>query len=237
MGGAITNINHPILVEIAKKGVKATQFLYNAPNRPGFARTGFGKVMTRFQLWSWNAMRFRNQLRKQAKLYGYEPGSEAMERFVRTFQTDMITLALGNMFMYSLFEQVLPAPWSYFQDTADWLFGDERTRDRAFFGTYPTKLAPLSLITPPVARIPISFIRQFAEDDYNRLAEYYIWTMFPFGRIGRDLLHPEQSLLNNPMRMPEKLIGFPLTGLAKKASEYKDEDRYKSKAGAKIIDF
>ena len=237
MGGAITNINHPILVEIAKKGVKATQFLYNAPNRPGFARTGLGKVMTRFQLWSWNAMRFRNQLRKQAKLYGYEPGSEAMERFVRTFQTDMIVLALGNMFMYSLFEQVLPAPWSYFQDTADWLFGDEKTRDRAFFGTYPTKLAPLSLITPPVARIPISFIRQFAEDDYNRLAEYYIWTMFPFGRIGRDLLHPEQSLLNNPMRMPEKLIGFPLSGLAKKASEYKDEDRYKSKAGAKIIDF
>jgi hypothetical protein len=138
------------------------------------------------------------------------------------------------MFMYSLFESVLPAPWSYFQDTADWLFGDEKERDRAFFGTYPTKLAPLQLITPPIARIPISFIREFAEDDYNKLSNYYIWTMFPFGRIGRDILHPEQSLIKNPMRAPEKLTGFPLTGLSKKASEYKDENRYISKAGVRF---
>ena len=235
LGGAIKDFDHPFLIQLAKKGVKATQFLYSAPYRPMFARTGLGKIMTRFQLWGWNAVRFRKEALKQARLYGFK--GEAMERAARMMQLDLLVFGLGNMFMYSLFEQVLPAPWSYFQDTADWLFGDEKTRDRAFFGTYPTKLAPLSLITPPVARIPISFIRQFAEDDYNRLAEYYIWTMFPFGRIGRDLLHPEQSLLNNPMRMPEKLIGFPLSGLAKKASEYKDEDRYKSKAGAKIIDF
>jgi hypothetical protein len=147
-------------------------------------------------------------------------------------QIDMLVLALSNMFMYSLFEQVLPAPYSYFQDTADWLFGDEKTRDRAFFGTYPTKYAPLQLITPPAARIPISIIRELAEDDYDKLSQYYIWTMFPFGRMGRDILHPEQSLLKNPMRAPEKLFGIPLSGFAKKASE--DEPDYIPRKGIRL---
>jgi len=231
-GGAIKNINHPVLMNIARKGVQATQFLYNAPNRPGFSRTGLGKIMTRFQLWSWNAVRFRNDVRRMAKIHGFSINSEAGQKFARTMQIDMVVLALANMFMYSLFEQTLPAPYSYFQDTAEWLFGDEKTRDRAFFGTYPSKLAPLQLITPPLARIPISFIREFAEDDYDKLANYYIWTMFPFGRMGRDLLHPEQSILKNPMRAPERLFGFPLTNLAKKASE--DEPEYIPRKGIRL---
>ena len=64
-GGAIKDPNHPFLIELAKKGVKATQFLYNAPNRPPFARSALGKVMTRFQLWAWNAARFRNDVNRQ----------------------------------------------------------------------------------------------------------------------------------------------------------------------------
>ena len=223
-GGAITDVNNPILIEMAKKGVQATQFLYNAPYRPAFARTALGKIMSRFQLWSWNAVRFRNDVRKQARLYGYEPGTEAMKRFERTLTTDLFVLALSGVFMYSIFEQVLPAPWNWLQDTSDWLFGDEKERDRAFFGTWPSKVAPLQMITPPIARLPISVIRQWAEDDYTKLSDYYIWTMFPFGRIGRDIFHPETGLLNNPMRFPEKVTGIPLTGLAREVKRIKESD-------------
>ena len=234
-GGAITDVNNPILVEMAKKGVQATQFLYNAPFRPAFARTALGKVMSRFQLWSWNAVRFRNDVRKQARLYGFEPGTEAMKRFERTMTTDLFVLALSSVFMYSIFEQTLPAPWNWLQDTSDWLFGDEKERDRAFFGTYPSSIAPLQMITPPIARLPISVLRQWAEDDYTKLSDYYIWTMLPFGRIMRDIAHPETGLINNPMRFPEKLTGIPLTGLAKERKRLKETDYVPPSPGKSLI--
>ena len=218
LGGAITDPNSPILIEIANRGVKATQFLYSAPFRPGFARSGVGKVMSRFQLWAWNAVRFRNDVRKQAKRYGYKEGSPGMNKLKRMMTADIMVMALGSAFMYSMFEQTIPAPYSWFQDTADWFFGDEKTRERAFFGTYPGALAPLQMITPPVARFPISIVRELAEDDYTKLADYYMWTMFPFGRMGRDLFHPEQNIFKNPMRIPEKVFGFPMSGIAKESS-------------------
>lgn len=224
-GGAITNPEHPYLIEIAKKGVKATQFLYNAPYRMPFARSAFGKIMTRFQLWSFNAVRFRNDARKAAKLYDFAPGTEATKRLERILALDMFVMALSGVFMYSMFEQTLPAPWNWLQDSAEWIFGDEKERDRAFFGTYPTAIAPLQIITPPIARFPISVIREFAEDDYTKLSDYYMWTMFPFGRILRDTFHPESGIINNPMRLPEKVAGFPLTGLAIEASKIKKSDR------------
>jgi hypothetical protein len=223
-GGGISDPFHPFLIEQAKKGVKATQFLYNAPYRPAFSRSAFGKMMTRFQLWSFNAVRFRNDARKAAQLYDFAPGSAASKRLERILALDMFVMALSGVFMYSMFEQTLPAPWNWMQDSAEWLFGDEKERDRAFFGMYPTAIAPLQMITPPIARLPISAIRQFAEDDYTKLADYYIWTMFPFGRIARDLLHPESGIINNPMRIPEKVAGFPLTGLAIQASKIKKSE-------------
>ena len=131
-------------------------------------------------------------------------------------------MALGSVFMYSLFGQTIPAPYNWLQDTAEWIFGDEEERNRAFFGTYPGKLAPLQMVTPPLARIPISVIREFAEDDYTKLADYYVWTMMPFGRMLRDVAHPEQSILKNPMRIPEKVFGIPLTGFAKEAGRIKE---------------
>ena len=43
--GAITKYDDPMLIEIAKRGVQSTQFLYSAPFRPAFARSTMGKVM------------------------------------------------------------------------------------------------------------------------------------------------------------------------------------------------
>ena len=142
-GHSNMELDHPILIEAAKKGVKATQFLYSAPYRPAFSSSSLGKVMTRFQTWAWNSVRFRKEVYKQAKLYDFKPGTMEFDRFKRQYLTDMFVFGLGNVFAYSIFESGMPAPWNWFQDTADWIFGDENERDRAFFGQWPTAIAPL----------------------------------------------------------------------------------------------
>ena len=220
-GGAIKDPNHPFLIEMGKKGVKATQFLYEAPNRPFFARTALGKIMSRFQLFAWNSWRFRNDVVREARRYGFKEGTEAGDRFARTMQIDLFVLALGNMFLYSLFDNALPQPWGWFQDTADWIFGDEKERERAFFGAYPTAVAPLQIITPPLARFPVSGLMQWARDDYTKFSEYQVYTMFPFGRMIRDIVQPNKGLIDNPSRLLEKIAGMPLRDLQKFTTERK----------------
>jgi len=230
-GGAIKDPNHPFLIEMAKKGVKATQFLYEAPFRPFFARTALGKVVSRFQLFAWNSARFRNDIIRQAKRYGFKPGSEAFERYRRTMTADLFVVALANMFSFSLFDNSLPSPWNWFQDTAEWLFGDEKARNKAFFGMYPGKLAPLQLVTPAIARFPVSGLRQWIDDDYGKFTDYYLWTAAPFGRLARDIFQPEKGLIDNPMRIIEKFVGLPVMDIArqKKAKRKAIEEgtRYK----------
>ena len=70
--------------------------------------TALGKVLTRFQLWSWNAVRFRNDINREARIYGLRPGTEIHDKFVRQKQIDLFMFAMANVFMYSLFEQALP---------------------------------------------------------------------------------------------------------------------------------
>ena len=215
-GGAIKEFDHPILVELAKKGVKATQFLYSAPYRPMFARTGLGKIMTRFQLWGWNAVRFRKEALKQAKLYGFK-GGEA-DRAARMMQLDLLVFGFGNAFAYSLFDTAMPAPWNWLQDTSEWIFGDEKERNRAFFGQWPRAVAPLQTITPPILRLPMASIRGFVEDDWAKVADYYIYTVFPFGRIARDFLG-KNNLIENPGGLIDKWTGLPAIQLTKASKE------------------
>ena len=206
--GAFQRWDDPALIAYAKKGVQATQFLYSAPFRPMFAATSLGKVMTRFQLWAWNSVRFRKDILQQAKLRGYKEGTVEFERFKRLVIADAFMLALSSVFAYSLFEAALPAPLNWFQDTADWLFGDERERDRAFFGSWPSQVAPLQMITPPILRLAPAVFKGIVEEDWDKLANYYIWTMFPFGRIARDVAG-EGGIIENPARTVEKVTGIP----------------------------
>ena len=74
-----------MLIHMAKKGVQATQFLYSAPYRPAFSNTSLGKVMTRFQTWAWNSVRFRNDVYKNAKIYGFKKGTQAFRKFICIF--------------------------------------------------------------------------------------------------------------------------------------------------------
>jgi hypothetical protein len=213
--GAIKQFDHPFLIEIAKKGVKATQFLYSAPYRPAFSRSALGRVMTRFQLWQWNAVKFRNDIAKEAKLYGLAPGTPAYEKFTRLVQGDMFVFAMGNAFIYSIFDTAMPAPYAWYQDTADWLFGDERERDRAFFGEYPTAIAPIKLVSPPIARHPLAITKALYSGDWERFAHYHVYTMFPFGRMIKDVSPlAKNNLIDNPMGLMDK-VGLPFQGMSR----------------------
>ena len=226
-GSAFKNPEHPFLIEMAKKGVKTTQFLYNAPYRPSFARTALGKVMTRFMLWSWNAARFRNDVIRDARTRGIRPGTPEFEKFKRTAQIDLFVFAMGNIFAYSLFETAMPAPWNWLQDTSDWLFGNEVERDRAFFGTWPTAVAPLQMVTPPILRFPAAGLQAYLNDDYGRMADYTVYTALPFGRIVRDFSpYAPGNLIENPLRLMDKWTGFPLTGLQKESKRMRKEGVY-----------
>lgn len=222
-GGAFERHDHPFLIEMAKKGVKATQFLYSATYRPAFARTALGKVMTRFQLWGWNAVRFRKDVMKEASIYGLVEGTASYEKFTRMAQIDIFVLALANMFAYSLFDNTLPAPWNWMQDTADLVFGDEQERNKAFFGAYPRPIAPLQVISPPILRMLAPSIRAMVDDDWSRVGEYHAWTMFPFGRMAKDVFG-KNNIIDNPIGAMNKVTGIPLVGLHKEAQKRKDDE-------------
>ena len=225
-GNLTPEFDNQTLVEMAKKGVKATQFLYSAPYRPAFANSQLGKVMTRFQIWAWNSVRFRRQIVEQAHIYGWKEGTQQFEAFKRLAIADMFMLGLSNIFMYSIFENALPAPWNWFQDTADLMFGDDKERERAFFGAYPYPLQPLQIITPPALRLLPPMFKAMVTDDYSRLADYYIWTMFPFGRLMRDVVGPG-GIIENPMRTVEKTTGIPYMQFGKYFKAMQEQERLK----------
>ena len=230
LGGRTLPKDHPYLIEMGKKGVKATQFLYSVPFRPMFAGTAMGKVISRFQLWAWNSVRYRNTIIREAATRGISEGSQEFQRFKRLMIADTMSIALGSMFMYSLFGSQLPQPYAWFQDLASWMFGNEKERDRAFFGAYPGALAPLQLITPPSFRMSGPILNGLINDDWEKMSNYYIWTMFPFGRLARDLVGPG-GLTENPYYGIDKLTGIPVVGAkriatSRKKKEEQGEDFY-----------
>lgn len=201
---------NPILAKLATEGVKATQFFYSAPYRPAFARTELGKVLSRFQLWTYNSMDVRKQMYEQASIYGFQPDSPEMERFSRMMAADMIVFGLAEAFAFSLFDSALPAPWNYVNDFANWIFGDSKGKERAFFGVYPYYVAPLQVATPPILRAFPPMISALVTGDWERVIDYTSWTMFPFGRLARDL---HKSYLN-PKSFIDRMTGFPLTKIS-----------------------
>lgn len=205
-GNSIKDFDHPFLIEMAKRGVKATQFLYSAPYRPMFANSSLGRVFSRFQLWSWNSVRFRKDTIRQAKVYGLQPGTTEFDRFKRMAQADALMLSLSNLFLYSLFENALPAPYNWLQDLADWAFGDDRERERAFYGS---PFGPLQAITPPSLRLLAPSFKWLMDGDSSRLTDYYLWTMLPFGRMIRDVIGPG-NVIENPYYAITKVTGIPI---------------------------
>ena len=216
-GGAIKDFNSPFLINMAKRGVKGTQFLYSAPYRPMWTNSTLGRVMSRFQLWSWNSVRFRNDVVKRAHIAGYQEGTTEFETFKRLAIADAFMIGMSNLFMYSLFENALPAPWNWMQDTADLLFGTEKERERAFYGS---PIGPLQAVTPPALRLLPPLFKGMMSDDYSQLTDYYLWTIPPFGRLIRDVVGPGGAI-ENPYYAITKFTGLPVLQLAGKIKEEK----------------
>ena len=198
--------DHPYLTAMALKGVEATQFLYHNVNRPGVSRSSMGKVFTRFQPFMWNSIRFRRDTYKTAKRYGFSD-KKSMDRLTRLATFDLATMALAQIFVGSIFDSILPPPLSYMQDTADWLFGDAEARERAFFSAYPSPImAPLQAVTAPINRYWMPLMSAMINGEWDRWAQYYVHTLYPFGRLARSTA----MSLEKPEMLPEFMFGIPI---------------------------
>lgn len=193
---------HNAAISIGRVGVENTQFLYDLGNRPAFARTAIGQVLSRFQLWGWNSVRFRKNILQMSKDYGFK-GKEAIDKFQRLVLIDMFMFAAANALLSSVFESALPAPYNWMQDTAEWLFGDDKKRERAFFGS---PIGPFQIITPPIARLPLHTLGAFLTNSWDRFFEYHILTSLPYGRLGREAY----KSIKVPAMAPEFIGGIPL---------------------------
>jgi osmotically-inducible protein OsmY len=204
--------DNPYVLNMALKGVEATQFLYHSAFRPKYSRTSLGKVLTRFHPFAWNSIRFRRLTYKRAKRYGFREGTQDFNTMRRLLTLDMFALAMANVFVSSIFDSTLPPPLSWMQDASDWMFGDEKERDRAFFSSWPhPALAPLQIATPPVARFALTPINAMINGNWDRFADYYLWTFFPFGRLGRSV----KKTFEVPEMWLEQMTGIPIHAYAR----------------------
>jgi len=198
--------DHPILIQLANRTVKASQFIYHATQRPNVANTSLGRVMTRFHPYAWNSIGRRIKIYRGAKFEEWSGGYKT-QRAQRQLTADLMALSLANIFVASIFDYALSPPMNWMQDTAMLLFGDEEERERAFFSQYPHPvLSPLSIVTPPIARFVLAPTTALLNQDFENLTKYQLATYFPFGRFGRDVARTYKS----PAMFGEFMFGIPV---------------------------
>ena len=222
----------PILIQQALKGVWGTQFLYNAANRPAIARTNLGRVWSRFQLWSWNSIRFRRDIVAEARRSGFQEGTQEYARFIRMAQADALMFALATLMPLSMFESIVPAPWNYLLDFSDYFFGDEKERDRAFFGTLPYPFNPLQAVLPPSTRfvttpltIPIEMaIAMISDKDMLDALDYRAVSLLPYGMLARNIIRS----IDTPAMAPQYLTGIHFHSMTRLVNNMEDSATLKS---------
>lgn len=211
---AVLEWDNPYLLDVMKRSIAASQYLYGAETRPVWASTNVGKIFSRFKLWAWSSVKFRRQVFEEARNAGYAAGTTEFERLQRMMMADLFMMGLATLLPYTILDYGLPAPLSYFQNLQDWLMGDEKQKERAFFISntgLPQAVAPLNELMPVIARwpkgvydIPGTFAVIWG-GDLNKLGEYTTYSLFPFGRISKDLARS----IDNPSFAVDALVGFP----------------------------
>jgi hypothetical protein len=63
----------------------------------------------------------------------------------------------------------------------------------------------------------------YADGDWERFTDYQMYTLFPFGRIIRDVAQPGRGLIDNPSRLLEKFAGMPIHDISRFRGQQKDE--------------
>jgi len=221
--------NDAELVHKAIKGVEASQFMYHAAHRSNYSQTSMGRVMTRFHPYAWNSMsrRFgpKDGIYTVAAKAGWDKNVYATKRAQRQFTMDLMAMSLSYVFMSSIFEYALSPPMSWMQDTAQWVFGDEKERERAFFSQWPhPALAPLSIVTPPIARTVLAPTNAFLSGDWDKFAQFYGWTYLPFGRLIRDV----KRTVDSPAMAVDFMTGVPLHQIHRMRRDQIEENEAKN---------
>ena len=196
------------LIEIAKRGVEASQFMYHSAFRTNYSNTAMGRIMTRFHPYAWNSIKRRRNIYKYgAKYTGFIADTAANKKFQRQFTADLMSLALANVFIASIFEYALSPPMNWMQDMAGLMFGDAKERERAFFSQWPHPIfAPLQIATPPAARYVLPPVNAMLTGDWESFQKYQSWTYLPFGRALRDM----KRIYDSPAMAPDFATGIPL---------------------------
>ena len=101
------------------------------------------------------------------------------------------------------------------------MFGDEKDRERAFFGA-PS--GPLSILKPPAFRFNTPIWEGLVNGNWDKMTDYYIYTLLPFGRIIKDVVGPG-GFIENPFYAVEKMTGVPYIALGNKVKEATAGDR------------
>jgi len=169
---------------------------------------------------AWNSIRFRRMAFQKASVHGFDMNTVPGKRLQRILMLDAFAFALANIYVSSIFDSALPPPMSYMQDTADWLFGDEKTRERAFFNQWPhPALAPLSVVTGPSMRFILGPTKALINNEWEPFVDYQLWTWAPFGRLARSLARTYE----NPEMWVEELSGIPIHRVAQKKKKAEKE--------------
>lgn len=225
--GVVFKANDPILVDFALRGSQNAQFLYNNAQRPAFSRTSMGRVFSRFQVFMWNSIKLRKNTYKAAKGYGFDPNTPEFDQFKRMLMADMFMLALASYYPASLFENTVPAPYNVLQDLAGVAFGDERERERAFFGTLPAPFNVIQAVSPPSARVIFQPLGSALKGDWDRFFDYQIYNMFPTGLMIKTGL----DIAKSPLSLVNKTTGFPLYQMAAKVRDKRKLTEEEKKKG------
>ena len=197
----------PYLIEMARKGIEASQYIYHSAFRTNYSNTSLGRVMTRFHPYAWNSVKRRRNLYKEANYTKFLMNTDAQQRFSRQFTADLMSMALASIFVGTIFEYALSPPMSWMQDTSQWLFGSKEDRQKAFFSAWPhTSLAPLQVVTPPISRFVLAPASALLNGEWDNFMKYQFATWVPAGRLLRDGYRTYQS----PSMGFDFLSGIPL---------------------------
>lgn len=188
-------------IKFSRDVVTGTQYLYHNGVRPEFARTGFGKIVTRFMMYFFSTMSFQKQIQLDAQKLNLTPESEEHKRMQRWTSVASVMMALASIYPYSIFDSALPPHLDAMKDASEMMFGDDDDRKRAFFGTYG-----LNVITAPMpSRLILRPLVTIMNQDYQRYLNSEIYSWFPFGRFAKSSMR----MLRNPIYGLETFAGVP----------------------------
>jgi len=192
-----------------------TQYIYSNAARPEFARTGIGKILTRFMHYTFQTIGLQKNLKRNASYIGIEKGTEQWKEYENWMQAMTVMTALASLLPYSLFDVALAPQFDILKDTAEMMFGDEDDRKKAFFGTYGLKV----VASPATSRLILRPLLTIMNGDYQTYLDRELWTWFPFGRMARTTY----KTINNPFYAVDSWTGIPLTGFTKQRKMVREQ--------------